>query len=328
METVAEQELGRPLAGQPALSASPTEPVPVSAHSGDGQAQELQFEMFPMERPTTAEIVAAALAHKPVAIFALFSGGDGSLAATHWAMNNVPGCQVAHINTGIGIERTRLFVRETCAREGWPLTEIRALEDCGQDYDEIVSDYGFPGPAQHQRMYIQLKERAIEELVRRQKSARMDKVMLLTGICHDDSVRRSGYGGKEITFKGAQMWVNHLYWAGQSWSHHYLNSFRIPRNPVAIELGMSGECLCGAFAEKGELAIVRRVCPRTADRIEGLQTRISNRHPWGWEGRPPKRRDDTQTIEMFSPLCTNCVKVVEPTPACGACPVPCIRNAA
>lgn len=267
-----------------------------------------QFEMFAVDRPTTGEIIARALTHKPIATFALFSGGDGSLAATHWAMNNVPDCQVAHINTGIGIERTRLFVRETCEREGWSLTEIRAKEDCGQDYDEIVSEHGFPGPAAHRYMYIQLKERAIAELVRRQKTKRSDKVMLLTGICHDDSVRRSGYGGGEITFNGAQMWVNHLYWAGQSWSYHYLKKVGIPRNPVACELGMSGECLCGAFASPGELAIISRVCPDTAQRIKDLQQRIHNRHPWGWEDRPPRDRDDKITVDMFQPMCRNCLK--------------------
>lgn len=268
----------------------------------------LQFEMFPVDRPTAAQILERALEYKPVAIFALLSGGNGSLAATHWAMSNVPGCQVAHINTGIGIERTRQFVRDTCEREGWPLTEIRAKEDCGQDYDEIVAKHGFPGPASHQYMYIQLKERAIAELVRRQKTKRSDKVMLLTGICHDDSIRRSGYGGSEITFNGAQMWVNHLYWMGQSWSHHYLNEVGIQRNPVAYELGMSGECLCGAFAAPGELAIIRRVCPATAQRIEALHHRIKGQHPWGWEDRPPRERDDKATVDMFQPMCRNCLK--------------------
>ncbi|WP_054944184.1 hypothetical protein [Novosphingobium sp. KN65.2] len=267
----------------------------------------LQFEMFPVERPSPREIVDAALAHNPVAIFAMLSGGDGSLGTTHWCMNNIPGCEVLHINTGIGIERTRMFVRETCKQQGWPLTELRAKEDCGQDYDEIVSEHGFPGPAGHQFMYARLKERAVELIVRQRKTNRSDKVMLLTGICHDDSVRRSGYGGREVNFKGAQMWVNPMYWVGQSFIYHHLRASGLPRNPVAVELGMSGECLCGAFANKGELAIVRRVCPTTAARIENLQSRISNRHPWGWEERPPRERD-TKTIEMFSPMCVNCLK--------------------
>jgi len=269
---------------------------------------ELQFELFPVQRPSKEEIIAAALAYEPVAKFAMFSGGDGSLATTHWCMNNVPGCEVLHINTGIGIEATRTFVRDTCAAQGWKLTEIRAKEDCGQDYDEIVSEHGFPGPAGHQFMYSRLKERAVEKIVRDRKVKRSDKVMLLTGICHDDSMRRSGYGGREVNFKGAQMWVNPMYWAGQSWLHQYIRETGVARNPVSEQLGMSGECLCGAFAEKGELRIVRMVCPVTAARIEALQHRIQNRHPWGWEDRPPSTDRDTLTPDFFSPMCVNCLK--------------------
>ena len=267
-----------------------------------------QRDMFPVERPSAIQIIERVMERKPVAIFALFSGGDGSLAATHWAMNNVPGCQVAHIDTGIGIPATQAFVRETCEREGWPLTVMRAKEDCGQDYDEIVTKHGFPGPAVHQKMYSLLKERAIRKLVANHKTKRSDKVALLTGVCHDDSQRRSGYGGAEITAVGAQLWVNPQYWSGQSWTYHYLIEQALPRNPVSELLGMSGECLCGSFAEEGELAIVRRVCPATAARIEAIQQRIHNRHPWGWEQRPPKTRDDNRTVDMFAPMCVSCLK--------------------
>ena len=266
-----------------------------------------QFEMFPVERPSPQQIVEKALAYNPVAIFAMLSGGDGSLGTTHWCMENIPGCEVLHINTGIGIERTRDFVRETCAKQGWKLTEIRAKEDCGQDYEAIVEEHGFPGPAGHQFMYARLKERCVEKVVRERKTKRSDKVALFTGICHDDSVRRSGYGGREVNFKGAQMWVNPMYWAGQSFIYHHLKQSGLARNPVAVELGMSGECLCGAYASKGELAIVRRVCPRSADRIEALQARVVDKHPWGWEGSPPTARDKA-TVEMFQPMCTNCLK--------------------
>jgi hypothetical protein len=269
----------------------------------------MQGDMFPVERPTPEQIIAKAMEYKPVAIYALLSGGDGSTGATHYYMNNVPGCQVAHIDTGIGILRTQHYVRDLCEREGYPLTIIRAKEDCGQDYDKIVLKYGFPGPAQHGRMYAQLKERAIRELVRRVKTERGDKVMLLTGICHDDSTRRSGYGDRLIAFNGAQMWVNALYWSGATWIHHRINNSGIARNPVAEELGMSGECLCGAFASPGELAIVKRVCPQTGARIERLQeqARFAGVH-CKWEEPPPKRRDDQITEDMFMPMCRGCLK--------------------
>jgi 3'-phosphoadenosine 5'-phosphosulfate sulfotransferase (PAPS reductase)/FAD synthetase len=268
----------------------------------------VQAELFAVDRPTPQQIIAAALAYEPVAIFALFSGGDGSLATTHWAMTNVPGCQVAHINTGIGIERTRVFVRETCERQGWSLTELRAKEDCGQDYDEIVRRFGFPGPAGHQLMYRRLKDRCIELLVRRHKVKRRDKVMLITGICHHDSKRRSGYGGSEVNRRGAQLWVNPMYWVGQSWMATYPDRVGLPRNPVAVELGMSGECGCGSFASVGELAIWRRVDPTFGERIDGLQDEARALGvPCRWEDRPPVERD-TATPDLFAPMCVNCLK--------------------
>ncbi len=270
-----------------------------------------QAELFPVDRPTPEQIIVKAVdLHKPVATFALFSGGDGSLRATHWYMNNVPGCRVAHINTGIGLWQTNAFVRETCAWYGWDLTEIRSKEDCGQDYDQIVKRYGFPGPAQHQRMYIQLKERAIEELVRRNKVFRSHQnVMLLTGIMHDDSERRSGYGDHIIKKNKAQIWVNPLYWSDKSSTYHYLMEHQIRRNPVAVDLGMSGECGCGAYASEGELRIWRRADPAFGDRVDRLQEECRDLGVHcRWDGQPPKERADKRTSDMFMPLCRDCIK--------------------
>jgi 3'-phosphoadenosine 5'-phosphosulfate sulfotransferase (PAPS reductase)/FAD synthetase len=269
----------------------------------------LQAEIWPTQRPDPRKIIDDAIeAHKPAAVYALFSGGDGSLHATHWAMANVPGCKVAHINTGVGLNATRQFVHETCKKYGWDLTEIRAKEDCGQDYDEIVRRYGFPGPASHRFMYIQLKERAVNELVRRSKRKAKDRVMLLTGVKHDDSARRSGYGGGEITRKGGQVWVNHMYWVTKSEAYNYLSKNQIARNPVSLELGMSGECGCGAFASRGELAMWRRVDPTFADRIDRLQDEcMALGVHCNWETAPNTQRD-TETPDMFAPMCVGCLK--------------------
>jgi 3'-phosphoadenosine 5'-phosphosulfate sulfotransferase (PAPS reductase)/FAD synthetase len=271
-----------------------------------------QAELFPIHRPAPAQTIAEALEYKPIAIYALFSGGDGSLRATHWYMNNVPGCRPAHIVTGIGLKATERFVDETCQRYGWDLEKVRAKEDCGQDYDEIVLKHGFPGPASHSLMYRQLKERGIEKLVRDAKTKRSDKVMFLTGIQHDDSERRSGYGNAIITPRRAQLWVNALYWSDRSATYHYLQEHQIPRNPVAIELGMSGECGCGAFASKGELRIWRRVCPAFGARIDRLQEQCRERGVHhNWEERPPRERADKETADLFAPLCTHCIKSPE-----------------
>jgi 3'-phosphoadenosine 5'-phosphosulfate sulfotransferase (PAPS reductase)/FAD synthetase len=255
------------------------------------------------------EIIEHALSFHPVAKFVGFSGGDDSLVTTHWMMTNVPGCRVFHANTGIGIERTRQYVRDTCKSMGWPLTEIRAKEDCGQDYREMVLKHGFPGPGFHGRMYQRLKERCVRLLVKRNKHRRYDKILIATGIRQDESQIRMGYINREVNFVGSQMWVNPLFHWTKSQFHSYIQSHNLPRNPISQILGMSGECLCGAFAHKGEKAMIRIVDPETADYIDQLERDVKAAgHDWGWEDHPPRKSPRVRKSKQFMPFCIGCTK--------------------
>jgi 3'-phosphoadenosine 5'-phosphosulfate sulfotransferase (PAPS reductase)/FAD synthetase len=257
-----------------------------------------------------SEIISEAMTHNPVAIYAAFSGGDTSRVVAHWMMENVKGCRIFHANTGIGIEATTINVRETCSEYGWPLDEVSAADDCGMIYDEIVKKYGFPGPGQHIKMYSQLKERPVRLLVKRAKRKRRDKVMIATGIYKDESLNRMGYSQQQINFVGSQMWVNPFYWWPKDRFMDYLETHQIRRNPVSEILGMSGECLCGAFAHKGEKSLVRIVCPKTADRIDQLEKDVrAAGHNWGWEDKPPKAESaPANDMPLFQPFCTGCGK--------------------
>lgn len=256
------------------------------------------------------EIVTTAIErYKPVAIRVGFSGGDDSLAVTDWMMNNIPGCQPFHANTGIGIERTRQYVRDYCNRLGWPLTEIRAKEDCGQDYAELVKERGFPGPDHHKKMYDRLKGRAVALMVRRLKTQRADKVLIASGIRHDESLVRMGYAGREINTVGAQVWVNPLYWWTKSQRDAYIVERGLVGNPVTKELGMSGECGCGAFAQPGELKMWRRVDPDFGEYIDRLSDEAMARgFTWAWDGRPPAGGFNKDQVTMFMPMCFGCQK--------------------
>ena len=258
------------------------------------------------------EIAGAAIAEfSPKKIFVGFSGGFDSLVAAHWCMNSIPGCEVFHIDTGIGVKATRDYVEQICRDNGWPLTVIRAKEDCGQDYDEIVKEFGFPGPAGHTMMFTRLKERATEKLLRDNKAVRADNVMLITGIRQDESARRSKYQSSTISFRGNLLWVSAFYYRSIDWFGAYVKEHSLKRNPVSEMLGMSGECLCGAFAHAGEKALIKMVCPETHARIEALEAEVvANGHSWGWEESPPKKRADEKTDDMFNvfPMCAGCGK--------------------
>lgn len=261
-----------------------------------------------LENAGPDEIVRAALsAFAPAYTFVCMSGGDDSLVTTHWMMGNIHPCNVFHINTGIGIEATREFVRSTCAGQGWPLTEIRAKEDCGQDYDELVLEHGFPGPGMHYKMFQRLKERCVRELSRRLKQKMPDKIMIATGIRMDESARRAGYKYSVIDIVGSVIWVNPFYYRSKQWFMDYIAEHALPRNPVSKMLGMSGECLCGAYAHKGEKAAIKLVCPKTHARIESLEKAVAERgFSWGWEDAPPKKGKGKP--DSFMPMCVGCEK--------------------
>ena len=101
-----------------------------------------------------------------VAVYGAFSGGHDSLVATAIAAKHPLFRGVLHVDTGIGIEETRAFVREICAAQGWELTVVRAKEDCDQDYERLVLEHGFPGPGHHYKMWQRLKERCLRYFFR------------------------------------------------------------------------------------------------------------------------------------------------------------------
>lgn len=251
--------------------------------------------------------------YAPRVTIALFSGGYDSLVSTHIALRS--GVRlVAHVNTGIGIEETRQFVRSICKQRSWELVEVHTPES----YEEIVLAEGFPGPPYHRKMYTLLKERAIRQLKRRFKSHRRDKILWITGIREQESVRRMGYQ-TTVHVDGSDVWLAPLYYGwGKQEIFDYKRAHQLPDNPVVEELGMSGECLCGAFARPGELERIRACSPATAERIDTLQHKVWEKgFPWGWEQRAPEwwlRQQGGQEAlfdmqpdeESFSPLCSGC----------------------
>ncbi len=68
---------------------------------------------------------------------------------------------------------------------------------------------------------------------------------------------------------------------------------------------MSGECLCGAYAHKGELKELAFWYPEVADRIKRLEQRVLAKYgkTSGWEGSDFDVHDDSQGM---LPLCVSC----------------------
>lgn len=242
-----------------------------------------------------------------VAKAVLFSGGNDSTTLLHLMRQLGQVSHAVHANTGIGIEQTREFVRDICQR--WDIPLIEEHPPVGCTYREMVLDRGFPGPAQHWKMYQRLKERCLDQArgplgVRRSQSKR---ALFIAGRRREESARRSDIVLHEPD--GSVIWVSPL----AEWTKLDLNTYRlmfgVPHNEVADHIHMSGECLCGAFAKQGELEMVGDWFPATVEQIRALEAEIADRddipaerRTWGWGAY----RESVRPSKKTGALCTSC----------------------
>jgi len=240
--------------------------------------------------------------HPPVAVVGLFSGGNDSTTMVYAFRDRLT--HLAHVNTGIGIEETRQFVRDQAEAVGLPLIEKHPPPGC--TYDELVIRFGFPGPAAHGLMYRHLKERALRSLRRDfiGEGGRHNRVVFVAGMRVFESRRRMG-NAEETHRDGSVVWVSPLVWWTNDHMAEYRRRHNVPRNEVSDNLHMSGECLCGAFAAPDELEQIRFFYPAVAARIEELQdrARCAGVHAV-WGTRPPGGRSKGSLAP--GPLCSSC----------------------
>jgi len=246
-----------------------------------------------------------------VADCVLFSGGNDSTVLAHLFRGKAT--HAVHANTTIGVEETRQFVRDVCAEWGLPLIE-RTPET---SYRELVLDRGFPGPPMHFKMYQRLKERALVQ-VRREliTNSRRERVVFIAGRRRAESARRADIPIHETD--GSIIWASPLaMWTKPDMTTYRLMQGDVPVNRVSEVLGMSGECLCGAFAKPGELDVLREHYPNVAAEIEDLEREVTAtgcpapHNQWG-HGAYPQGKETAAASRaeheawQTGRLCTSC----------------------
>lgn len=234
----------------------------------------------------------------------LYSGGNDSTCLTHMFRDRAD-CAV-HVNTTIGIEETREFVRNTCREWGLELREY--LPPKGSTYRDLILDQGFPGPGMHWKMYQRLKERCLRQARNQIVShPRRERVVFLAGRRRAESSRRTNV--PEMGRDGSVVWISPLV----NWTKTDLYTYRswagdVPMNRVSDLIHMSGECLCGAFARKDELAEIEMFFPEVAAGIRELESEVRAAGlpekvcTWGWGYYEKISSDGSQS----GPLCTSC----------------------
>jgi hypothetical protein len=119
-----------------------------------------------------------------------------------------------------------------------------------------------------------------------------------------------------ITRVGAQVWINPFFDHTSPALARYRAHAGVPDNDVALMLGKSGECYCGAFARPGELEQTTALgFPAVEQHVRELEHDMCLvGHPaCRWGERPPPRIAETQRavgqLELpagLMPMCVGC----------------------
>jgi 3'-phosphoadenosine 5'-phosphosulfate sulfotransferase (PAPS reductase)/FAD synthetase len=247
-----------------------------------------------------SNVITQAIAdYNPIKVYALVSGGNDSTVTAHLAATFGPRLDaLVHINTGIGVEQTREYTRDFARWLNLPLIERHGP----RTYEDLVLQYGFPGPAAHRYMYIWLKERALQQVRREAQNGQRRRVVFITGVRLDESRRRMGHV-EQIKRQGNTVWVAPI----RDFTHQdiwdYREEHEIPRNEVTEILHMSGECLCGAFAKPKELDWLAMWYPDVANRIKRLEQQA---HQAGLKSCHWGPQSSKAIREAPGPLCHSC----------------------
>lgn len=232
----------------------------------------------------------------------LFSGGNDSTALLYLMQDRLD-C-VVHVDTGTGVPDTLNYVIDTCKELNIELHIFSSDEK--DSYRNLVFQYGFPGPGQHFFAYQRLKERALRK-ARRYLNTKGQRIVFISGKRRDESARR--LNATPMTRVDSVVWVSPMV----NWTKTDIETFRktkpqMRKNSVTDLIHMSGECLCGAFAHKGEREEIKFFYPDVIEKIEQLEKEVKElgtipeeRCKWGWgayrEARPSKKTGE---------LCSSC----------------------
>jgi len=194
-------------------------------------------------------------------LWVLFSGGKDSTSVAHYlaSQNKLDGC--IFLDTGIGTPDIIPFVKSICEKRGWRLEIARTP----RSYENMVERYGFPRHYSHNMYMTGLKLHALQVFKKK-----FGKVDLASGVRYAESKRRFQNVKEVSIIAGMKCYAPIADWTTkQVWNYIRENNLEI--SPAYQKLHISGDCLCGAFAQKEESMILKIFYPEVFERITKLE---------------------------------------------------------
>lgn len=235
--------------------------------------------------------------YKPEQLLVGFTGGGDSLTVLHLMVDSGIPFKPFFCNTGIGIKEQWEFIRRYCKVLNLELIEQTPVY---KTYKQMILTNGFPGPSAHLIMFSNLKEKSIKYI----NDLYNGKAVFITGVRISESERRKINVTSEIQFDPKQKikWCNPIMNWDDDDKEEYLENKGIKQSPVSELIGFSGECLCGAYAKKGELDRIQTFFPDTAKEIIDLQNILFDiGFTWGWNESPPSGKEYDLVMDKIFP---------------------------
>lgn len=248
----------------------------------------------------------------------MFSGGKDSqvtcLETAKLAKElNIP-FEVVHCSTGVGVKETFQHVLKICGENNWRLHVTTPLPH--ETYRIFIHRFGFPGPGIHNAVMGFLKWHPLRKWCREHKT---EGIGLISGRRRKESARRAKMRSFKTPIVQAEpnmLMVSPLYYKPDEWVWNYIRENNLEICPVYKTLHISGDCLCGAFAEEGERELIRIFHPDEYAFLEAIEKEFGGR--WGWFTNPDKKElnasleryletvDETDSVMGQEFVCADC----------------------
>lgn len=198
----------------------------------------------------------------------LFSGGKDSYVACK--VHGVK--EVLYCKTGIGLNFD--FVLKICQKEGWKLNVVYPKE--GETYEDFVRRFGFPKSGIHNSVMGFLKWHPMRTWVKQQK----EDILFISGRRKKESRRRMRMKSNReyVETEGMKFFAPIYSWTTKQ-VYDYIRDNQLELSPTYETLHMSGDCLCGAFAQQGESQLLYTFHIELAEVIMDLEKKYGGH--WG-----------------------------------------------
>lgn len=234
----------------------------------------------------------------PKPVYSLFSGGKDSFATAEVLADAGLLKGVVMIDTGIAADTWLEDVLVIVNTHDWNYEIVATTHR----FEWFVARYGFPGPGMHKMVMDYLKGRAI----RQWKKAHAGEA-LASGVRQQESQRRRWNAAFESQWEGVTVYAPILNWTTEEvLTFNRDRNYQKPR--TYLTLGISGDCLCGAFAQTHEPEAIRDYCPLAAARIAAMRP-PSDSYRWGQ--RAIEKIDQTLDLpftESEAIVCLDCAR--------------------